>query len=85
MVKIKLGDEVKHIYSGVKGIAVTRLSYLSGCDRITIQPKVQKDGSLGDSYSFDEPEIELVKAKKVKKNTKKTGGYKPTENHYLKG
>jgi hypothetical protein len=84
MDKINLGDEVKHKYSGVKGIAVSRTTYLSGCDRISIQPKVKKDGSLGDAYSFDEPEIEIIKAKKVRKPQGKTGGWQPTVKHYLK-
>jgi len=76
MNKIKLGDEVKHTVTGVKGIAIARTNYLSGCDRITIQPKVKKDGTLGDSYSFDEPEIEIVKSRKVK-SSRNTGGWKP--------
>ena len=81
---IELGDVVKHKYSGVVGTAVCRSTYLSGCDRITIQPKVKKDGSLGDSYSFDEPEIEVVKKLKVKKPKGKTGGWQPSVKHYLK-
>jgi hypothetical protein len=81
---IKLGDEVKHKYSGVRGIAVSRTNYLSGCNRITIQPKVKKDGSLGEAYSFDEPEIEIIKSKKVKPPKGKTGGWQPEVKHYLK-
>jgi len=82
--KIELGDMVVHKYSKVKGTAVCRSSYLSGCDRITIQPVAKKDGSLGDSYSFDEPEIEVVKKMNVKKPEGKTGGFQPTVKHYLK-
>lgn len=81
---VELGDEVRHKYSGVKGTAVCRSSYLSGCDRITIQPKAKKDGSLGDSYSFDEPEIEVVRKVKVDKPKGKTGGWQPEAKHYLK-
>ena len=84
MEKINLGDVVRHKYSGVKGTAVSRTTYLSGCDRITIQPMVKKDGSLGDSYSFDEPEIEVVKAKKAIQPKGKTGGWQPEVKHYLK-
>jgi hypothetical protein len=85
MDKIELGSEVKHKYTGVKGIAISRTTYLSGCDRISIQPKVKKDGSLGEAYSFDEPEIEVIKKVKVKKPKGKTGGWKPEIKHYLKG
>ena len=83
--KIQLGDIVRHKYSGVKGTAVMRATYLSGCDRISIQPKFKKDGSLGDSYAFDEPEIEVVSRKKVKLPKGKTGGWQPEVKHYLKG
>lgn len=82
--KIELGDEVRHKHTGVTGAAVSRTIYLSGCDRISIQPKVKKDGTLGDAYSFDEPEIEVVKRKKVKRNNDKIGGFKPEVKHYLK-
>jgi len=82
--KIELGDNVKHIYTGVNGVAVSRTTYLSGCDRIAIQPKVKKDGTLPDSYSFDEPEIDVIEKKRVKKPKGKTGGWQPLVKHYLK-
>lgn len=86
MKKIELGDEVRHKYSGFKGIAVCRSTYLSGCDRITIMPKTGKDGKLGDNCSFDEPEIEIIKkgkAPKIKEGAK-TGGFQPEYKHCLK-
>lgn len=84
--KIELGDEVKHIYSGFKGIASTKTTYLSGCDRITIMPKVGKDGKFGESVSFDEPECEVIKKGKVPKIElgEKTGGFQPEARHCLK-
>ncbi len=84
MSAINLGDEVKHIHTGFKGIVTSRSTYLSGCDRLTIQPKMIKEGELKDALAFDEPEIELIKKKKVKKNNKKIGGFKPEVKHYLK-
>jgi hypothetical protein len=85
--KIELGDKVKHIYTEVKGVAVSRTTYLSGCNRITIQQKVDKDGKLPDGLQFDEPEIIVVKKRKLPKEVKKekSGGWKPTARHYLKG
>jgi hypothetical protein len=82
--EIELGDEVKHKYTGARGIAVSRTNYLSGCDRIAIQAKVKKDGTLPDTLSFDEPEIEIIKKRKVKNQNKKIGGWKPEARHYLK-
>ncbi len=84
--KIQLGDEVKHIYTGFKGIATARTTYLSGCDRIIITPKVKKDGTLSEAMNFDEPEIKLIKRgnpPKIK-NGEKTGGWQPKVRHYLK-
>lgn len=83
MKKIELGDEVIHKHTGFKGVAVSRTTYLSGCDRITIQPKVRKDGSFLDSLSFDEPEIKITKSKNIKITTEKTGGWQPSSRHYL--
>lgn len=84
MEKIKLGDEVKHTITGTKGIATSRTSYISGCDRIAITQKIKKDGELPDNLTFDEPEIEIVKRKKVKNANNKIGGYKEQTRHYLK-
>lgn len=82
-IKIELGDEVKHIHTGFKGVATSRTQYLSGCNRITISPKVGKDGKLGDSCSFDEPEIEIIKKRNVERNTE-TGGWQPEVKHHIK-
>jgi len=81
---IELGDEVRHKYSGFKGIATSRTSYLSGCDRVTITPKVKKDGTLGESCNFDEPELEVIRKGNIKKPKGKTGGWQPEAKHYLK-
>ena len=86
MKKIELGDEVKHKYTGFKGIATATTTYISGCNRITITPKVKKDGTLGEAMTFDEPEIEVTKKGSVTKiKGEKTGGWQPTAKHYLKG
>lgn len=62
---VNLGDKVKDTITGFVGIAVARHSYLNGCNRVTIQPVVKKDGSLLEAQTFDEPQLELVKKKKV--------------------
>ena len=84
MKQIELGDEVRHKYTGFRGTATSRTHYLSGCDRVTISPKVGKDGKLGDACSFDEPEIEIIKKGKVSKPKGKTGGWQPEAKHHLK-
>jgi len=84
MKQIQLGDEVKHTITGVKGIATARTTYISGCDRITINQKVNKDGTLPEGMQFDEPELVIVKRKNRKNNNKDIGGFKPIARHYMK-
>lgn len=63
--KIELGDEVRDLVTGFKGIAVGRTTWLYGCDRISVQPKgVNKEGKTYDNQGFDEPQLEIVKKAK---------------------
>lgn len=79
MPRINLGDEVKCKITGFKGIAVARTTWISGCDRINIQPKgVDKDGKIFESQSFDEPLIEVIKSGKVEEGSHSTGGPRMT-------
>lgn len=71
---IQLGDEVKDTISGFSGIAVCRHTYLQGCDRISVQPKINKDGELKDSLAFDEPQLEVIKPKKVERKAPENQG-----------
>jgi hypothetical protein len=73
---VNLGDLVEDKISGFKGIAVARHSYLNGCDRITVQPEVDKHGKMLDSASFDEPQLKIISTRRTKKlqGSKLTGG-----------
>lgn len=74
---VRLGDKVCDEVSGFEGIAVARHSYLQGCDRISIQPKTNKDGKLPETESFDEPQLVIVETNVVVPRTKPvklTGG-----------
>lgn len=62
---VSLGDKVKDTISGFEGIAVAMHSYLQGCERITIQPEVGKDGKLPETQTFDEPLLKVIKEKQV--------------------
>ena len=80
--KIDLGDEVKDIVSGATGIVVCRSSYLSGCDRISIQMKMEKDNKVPDWHTFDVTQAKLIKSKKIVLDTTPTiervaGGPRP--------
>ena len=71
---INLGDLVKDTVTGFKGIAVSRHSYLNGCDRISVQPIINKEGNHPDSVTFDEPQLSVLKKQKISLGQKITGG-----------
>lgn len=63
--KIKLGMLIRDRVSGFKGIAVSRHYYLAGCTRITIQPKIDKEGKLPPVETFDELNLEIIEQSKI--------------------
>lgn len=76
---VKLGDRVRDSVTGFTGIAVARTEWLHGCDRIVIQPdKLDKDGKVQPNESFDEPQVIVLQAGKIKRGNKNTGGPRPT-------
>ena len=75
---ITLGDKVKDSVTGFVGIAVGRTTWLHGCDRIIVQPEgLTKDGKTFENCSFDEPQLEVIRPKKVKEGNHRTGGPRP--------
>lgn len=75
MSRIELGDLVKDTVTGFQGVAIGRTEWLHGCERIIVQPKVGKDGKLGENGQFDEPQLDVVKAKVSAKGNPKKGGF----------
>lgn len=61
----KLGDEVKHRVTGMKGIVVTISQHLHGCNTIYFKPQTSKYGKPAEMIFEDENAVELVKAAKV--------------------
>jgi len=74
MKKVKLGDNVKDSVSGFEGVIVSEHTYLHGCVRMTLQPKVDKDGKLPSTGTFDLPQLKIVKKEVIKKGNTKVGG-----------
>ena len=62
---VTLGDEVKDKVTGFSGVAVARHMYLQGCNRISVQPPVDKDGKNQESCTFDEPQLIVITPQKV--------------------
>lgn len=76
---VELGDKVKDTVSGFEGIAIARTEWLHGCTRVTVQPdKVDKDGKVRETHTFDEPQLVVLKPKKIATGRRDTGGPMPT-------
>lgn len=73
--KIALGDKAKDSVTGFEGIAVARTEWLNGCIRVTLQSdSLDKEGKPRDGQTFDEPQLVVIKAGKVKCGPRDTGG-----------
>ena len=75
--KINLGDKVRDTITGFSGVAIGRTEWINGCTRIVVQSDKLKDGVPTDAQHIDEPQLELVKAAKVKALKRETGGPLP--------
>ena len=71
---VDLGDFVKDTVSGFKGVAISKHIYLQGCNRITVQPPIKKNGELPKVESFDEPQLVVLKPKREIKRGRRPGG-----------
>lgn len=71
---IPLGVEVKDKITGFKGTVTGYVVYISGCNQCLVNPKVGKDGRLGDSSWFDEQRLIVTNKKAIKLENGKTPG-----------
>lgn len=62
---IELGRKVRCQITGAVGIAVARTISLNGCERITVQPLVGKDGKYPDAVWIDDFALEYVGKDKI--------------------
>jgi hypothetical protein len=63
--RIPLGTVVKDKVTGFIGVAESRGTYLYGCDRYCIQPKIANDGKMPESKMIDEPQLEIVEGEEL--------------------
>ncbi len=65
---VELGSVVKDRVTGFKGVAIGRHEYLTGCNKVTVQPVgITKDGKPYESQWFDEQSLVVVEAAKPEK------------------
>lgn len=72
-IKIKLGDKVKDKMTPFEGVAIGITEWIYGCRRVTVQPDELHEGRPVETHSFDEPQLKIIKPKKVKRKGN-TGG-----------
>ena len=59
--RINLGDLVRDRLTGFEGIATGKAQYLTGCDRVGVQPRALKpDGGISEPVWFDQPWVEVI-------------------------
>lgn len=75
---IALGDKARDRVTGFEGVAVAKTTWLSGCDRFTLQPSgLTAEGKTFDSETFDVTQLEVVGAAAVQIERRDTGGPRP--------
>ncbi len=62
---IKLGQMVKDVITGLRGVAVARIEYMNGFVQYEVQPPVDKDGKWLDGKWFQEKNLASVKGAKA--------------------
>lgn len=76
---VELGDEVECLISGLKGIAVAYAKHITGCDRVHVQPPVDKEGKPRDGWWVDLHSLKILSKAKVKidqpEEAKAKGGF----------
>ena len=90
MQKANLGDLARDRITGFEGIVFSRTAYLTGCDRVGLQPmSLDNDGMPKKPDTFDIMEVEVVEKRKISfkpakaqptepQSAKKPGGPRPT-------
>jgi len=59
--KFELGDTLKDVVTGYKGIAMVRAEYFTGCVHYGLCPKNLKDGKIDEWEWIDQTRLVLVK------------------------
>jgi hypothetical protein len=74
MKKIKLGQSCRDTITGFTGIAIAKVKYITGCDKVELQPKQKEDGTVPESTWVDVNRVEVLDEPVVKLGTSKDKG-----------
>lgn len=56
---IKLGDKVKDVVTGLEGIVISRIEYITGCEQCGVSPPA-KDGKILDAAYIDHTRLQVI-------------------------
>ncbi len=59
--EIKLGDTVQSIYTGFKGIAISKTEFINGCIQFGVSAKVGKDNKYPEEMDMDSQSLKVIK------------------------
>lgn len=59
-IKIKLGATYSDIITGVTGVATAKVKYITGCDKVELQPRTKEYGTVPESVWVDVTRLVLV-------------------------
>jgi hypothetical protein len=84
MKTIELGDLVRDKVTGFSGVVTAKTQFLSGCDRVSVQPTELKEGAVRSYETFDVLQLEILEKSKVVIEQRvvedRTGGPRPDMN-----
>ncbi len=60
MVERWLGKRLRDRVTGFEGVAIGATIWLNGCERVVVQPGVDKDGKIPESVSVDGEQLEIL-------------------------
>ena len=75
---IELGDLVEDEITGVRGRITGVHQFLTGCARVTIQPRIKEDGSVPDTFSADVLTLRVIEKRVRHAVDRSKGGPQPT-------
>lgn len=77
----RLGDVAVDEITGFSETVIAWTQWISGCDRLTLQPRVDKEGKVTEAVTFDVTHLRIItkgpKWDAEPPATRKTGGPRP--------
>jgi hypothetical protein len=73
----KLGVTAKDLITGFEGVVLGRVVYITGCNQVLIQPKLDAEGKFVESRWIDEDRVSVTDQTPIDLTVKDSGFDKP--------